>query len=407
MRPCIRVIDFLGGLVEAFFPALCFGASAVFLRIWLERLREWSFRAHVSASLLPVTAAESCDPQKMNRSVSVIMAAFNAQPFIEAAVRSVLGQTYPIRELIVVNDGSTDGTLERLKAIAATDPRVRVISQLNQGFSAARNAALREARGDWIAVADADDIQFPNRLSLQMAAVDRNPSVTVCGGGIETWDGGEGLGQFEVLPPTDAEMRGRMPFESPLFDPTVLYRASLLPDNREAYDSSFRMAADYDLWSRWVSRAQFMNLQDIVTRYRRHPQQVTQTARKSGLSLQERNRVWTRLLGELLSIDPTERELAFHESISAWPTTLPEDRLRGISEWFRRLMEANRRHGRLDDHVWTDGLSYRWFWVHRHAVPLRPSHVFRYFSSPLAWNCSVGLRSKVGLIARACKVGTS
>lgn len=340
----------------------------------------------------------------MNRSVSVIMAAFNAEPFIEAAVRSVLGQTYPIRELIVVNDGSTDGTLERLNAIAATDPRMRIISQLNQGFSAARNAALREARGDWIAVADADDIQFPNRLSLQMAAVDRNPSVTVCGGGIETWDGGAGNGQFEVLPATNAEIRGRMSFESPLFDPTVIYRASLLPESRGAYDGSFRMAADYDLWSRWASRAHFMNLPDVLTRYRRHPHQVTETSRKSGLSLQERNRVWTRVLGELLSIVPSEQDLAFHEAISAWPLVLPEQRLRGISEWFRRLMEANRQHRRLDDHVWTDGLSHRWFWVHRHAVPLRPSHVFRYFSSPLAWNACVGLRSKVGLIARLRRI---
>jgi glycosyltransferase involved in cell wall biosynthesis len=340
----------------------------------------------------------------MATSVSVIMAAFNAEPFIVPAVLSVLSQTYPILELIVVNDGSTDGTLERLKAIAATDPRMRIISQVNQGFSAARNAALGEARGDWIAVADADDIQFPNRLALQLAAVERNPAVTVCGGGIETWDGGTGVAHSEVLPATDAEIRGRMPFESPLFDPTVIYRASLLPKSRVAYDGSFRMAADYDLWSRWASRAQFLNLRDIVTRYRRHPQQVTETARKSGLSLQERNRVWTRVLGDFLSIVPSERELAFQEAISSWPLVLPEVRLRGISEWFRRLMDANRQHGRLDSRIWTDGLSFRWFWVHRHAVPLRPLHVFEYFSSPLAWNASVGLRSKVGLIARLRRV---
>ena len=336
----------------------------------------------------------------MNTSVSVIMAAWNAEPFIEAAVRSVLGQTYPIRELIVVNDGSTDGTLAKLEALASVDVRLRVLSQANRGFSAARNAALREATGEWIAVADADDVQLPQRLALQMAAMERNPGVMVCGAGLETWDGGSATGGFEVLPGTDAEIRGRMPFESPLFDPTVVYRSSLLPDDRVAYDGSFRMAADYDLWSRWASRARFMNLPDIVTRYRRHPRQVTETARKTGLSLQERKRVWTRVLGELLSIVPSERELAFHEVMAAWPSVLPAERLRGISDWFRRLMEANRQHGRLDDRIWREGLSYRWFWVHRHAVPFRSSDLFRYFASPLAWNRTIGLRSKVGLFAR-------
>ena len=336
----------------------------------------------------------------MTTSVSVIMAAFNAEPFIEAAVRSVLGQSYPIRELIVVNDGSADGTLERLKAIAVTDPRLRVFSQANQGFSAARNAALREATGEWIAVADADDVQLPHRIAVQMAALHHDPKVTVCGAGLEIWDGGGGEGRPRTLAPFDDTIRAFMPFESPIFDPTVVYRASLLPEDRVAYDRSFRMAADYDLWSRLAARARFRNIPDIVTRYRIHPQQVTETARKSGLSLQERSRVWTRVLGDLLSIVPSERDLTLHEAMSAWPTALPEDRLRGIAEWFRRLMEANRQHGRLDDRIWTDGLSHRWFWVHRHAVPLRPSHVFRYFSSPLAWNGFVGFRSKVGLIAR-------
>jgi glycosyltransferase involved in cell wall biosynthesis len=342
----------------------------------------------------------------MTSSVSVIMAAFNAEPFIEAAVRSVLGQTYPIRELIVVNDGSTDGTLERLKAIAVTDSRLRVLSQANQGFSAARNAALREATGEWIAVADADDVQLPHRLAVQMTALEQDPMVTVCGAGIEIWDGGAGAGSPRTLAPFDDSIRALMPFESPLFDPTVVYRASLLPADRVVYDRTFRMAADYDLWSRLAPKARFRNLPDIVTRYRQHPQQVTGTARKSGLSLQERSRVWTRVLGDLLSIEPSERDLVFHEAISAWPPELAEQRLVGISGWFRRLMEANRQHGRLDGHVWTDGLSYRWFWVHRHSVPLRLSHVFRYFSSPLAWNRSVGLRSKVGLIARACRASS-
>jgi glycosyltransferase involved in cell wall biosynthesis len=338
--------------------------------------------------------------QTMTRSVSVVMAAWNAEPFIEAAVRSVLGQTHPILELIVVNDGSTDATLERLKAIGATDSRLRVLTQANQGFSAARNAALREARGEWIAVADADDLQLPHRIAVQMAALDRNPKVTVCGAGIGIWDGESAPTQHASLSPSDDGIRALLPFESPLFDPTVIYRASLLPDDRLAYDPSFRMAADYDLWSRLASRACFMNLGEVVTWYRRHPHQVTATARKSGLSLKERSRVWKRVLGDLLSITPGDADYAYHDLISAWPAEVPRDRVRGIAGWFRRLREGDGDRGCVDSPTWISELSRRWSWVHRHAVPSGPAVVGQYFSSALAWNSVVSIRSKVALIAR-------
>jgi glycosyltransferase involved in cell wall biosynthesis len=340
----------------------------------------------------------------MTRTVSVVMAAWNAEPYVEAAVQSVLGQSYPILELIVVNDGSTDGTLARLKAIEANDRRLRVLTQPNQGFPSARNAALREARGEWIAVADADDVQLPDRIATQMSALARNPEVTVCGAGIEKWDGGDQAGITLTMVPGNAGIRALLPFESPLFDPTSIYRASLVGEGSLAYDPSFRMAADYDFWSRLAARARFMNIPDIVTRYRRHPQQVTETAHKSGLSLKERGRVWTKVLRESLSIDASAEDLIHHESVSAWPAEVPGNRLPAIAKWILRLKEANRVHGRLDGPSWILGLSHRWFWVHRHSVPFMRSRVGRYFSSSLAWNSCVPIRSKVALVAKALRL---
>lgn len=333
------------------------------------------------------------------------MAAWNAEAYIEAAVQSVLGQEHPILELIVVNDGSTDGTLERLRTIEAVDRRLRVITQPNQGFPSARNAALREARGEWIAVADADDIQLPHRIAVQMSALERNPQVTVCGAGIEKWDGGNRPGNPHTMVQDDAGIRALLPFESPLFDPTAIYRASLLAEGRFGYDPTFRMAADYDFWSRLAPCARFMNLPDVVTRYRQHPQQVTGTAQKSGLSLKERGRVWTKVLRDYLSVDASEEDLSHHELVAAWPVEVPGNRLSGISKWILRLREANRVHGRLDEPSWISGLSSRWFWVHRHAAPFKRAHVGLYFSSDLAWNSVVPFRSKVALIAKAVRKG--
>ena len=97
--------------------------------------------------------------------ISVIIPAYNASAFIENCINSVLKQTYADFEIVVVNDGSTDNTLEILEALAKRDNRIRVFNQKNAGVSAARNKAISEARGDFMTCLDADDALLENALS--------------------------------------------------------------------------------------------------------------------------------------------------------------------------------------------------------------------------------------------------
>ena len=101
--------------------------------------------------------------------VSVVMPAYNAARYIEEAVRSVLSQGWSNLEVVVVNDGSKDGTAAVVRAIA--DPRVRVIDQPNGGVSSARNAGIEEARGEFIAFLDADDALEPGAIEQKMEAL--------------------------------------------------------------------------------------------------------------------------------------------------------------------------------------------------------------------------------------------
>lgn len=104
------------------------------------------------------------------QSVSVVIPAFNAEPFIARAVRSALNQTRPPREVIVVDDGSSDRTCEVVKALAGRDARIRLLQLAqNGGPSVARNRAFAAAQGDWIAVLDADDAYVPSRLQTLVA----------------------------------------------------------------------------------------------------------------------------------------------------------------------------------------------------------------------------------------------
>ena len=106
--------------------------------------------------------------------VSIIMAAYNAEKTIEQAIDSVLSQTYTNFELLVVNDCSKDRTAELVKGIAATDGRVRLISNVkNSGVSYTRKHGLEEANGSWIAILDSDDAWAPEKLEKQIELQNR------------------------------------------------------------------------------------------------------------------------------------------------------------------------------------------------------------------------------------------
>ena len=121
-------------------------------------------------------------------SVSVVIPAFNAELFIGRAIESALSQTLAPLEVIVVDDASSDGTREAVQALAATDARVRLVTlPINGGPSVARNAGFETARGEWIAVLDADDAYLPQRLEM-LAQVGRAFSADIVVDNIALYD---------------------------------------------------------------------------------------------------------------------------------------------------------------------------------------------------------------------------
>lgn len=107
------------------------------------------------------------------REVSVVIPAFNAGRYLRSALGSVLGQTWPAAEIIVVDDGSTDDTA----VIAATFPGVRLIGKAHSGIAATRNAGVAEASHDYLAFLDADDLWMPEKLEKQFAFLASNPDI--------------------------------------------------------------------------------------------------------------------------------------------------------------------------------------------------------------------------------------
>src|SRR3954449_3573195 len=114
---------------------------------------------------------DSADAITADELISVIIPAHNVERFVARTLESVLGQTHRALEVIVVDDGSTDGTAATVQSFADKDSRVRFIRSRNLGVSAARNLAIKESRGALIAPIDADDIWHPDKLTRQLAVM--------------------------------------------------------------------------------------------------------------------------------------------------------------------------------------------------------------------------------------------
>ncbi|GIV76503.1 MAG: hypothetical protein KatS3mg050_0897 [Litorilinea sp.] len=210
--------------------------------------------------------------------VSVMMPAYNAETYIGMAIESVLAQTYPHWELIVVNDGSADGTGPVAESFA--DPRVRVYHRPNGGEAAARNFALDQMRGEFVAFLDADDLFLPEHLALTVAHLQRHPEH----GGVYT-DGHYCDGAGVRLEKLSSHRRG--PFTGDIFAEVVrasdvfgppicvVLRRQVVVAHDLRFDPEIVIGPDWDFLTRFAAVTHFGYVDQATCRYRVHQTNVT------------------------------------------------------------------------------------------------------------------------------------
>lgn len=209
--------------------------------------------------------------------ISVLMPVYNGAAYLEAAIWSILRQTYSNLELIVIDDGSSDNSAEIAEACARHDARVVVRSQANGGVARALNQGLAMARGSYIARMDSDDISHPTRLEKQLDFLTANPAVGVLGTSIYTIDTAGARTSTGLLYTVSEPgiLRWHTFFRNPFCHPTVMMPAALL-ESVGGYAEQ-RLGQDYDLWTRLWERTQFANLTEPLLAYRIHAKSVTAT----------------------------------------------------------------------------------------------------------------------------------
>lgn len=222
------------------------------------------------ASDLPLGAHSG--PSKPNTSVhspkvSVVMSAMNGDPWIDECIQSVLAQTLQDYEFIIIDDGSTDGTWEKIKSY--DDSRIRAFTQKNIGIAASANRGLALARGPYMARIDQDDVMLPTRLEKQFSFLEAHQNIVlVC-----TY--AQLIYEFDLsddyyrAPVSSTALRLRLVFENPVVQPCVLVRTAAVKA-LGCYDESpeFYSSSDFELWTKLAKDHGFGTIPEALTRYR-------------------------------------------------------------------------------------------------------------------------------------------
>lgn len=315
--------------------------------------------------------------------VTVVVAACNAASTLEETLASVAAQTYRDFELIAVDDGSTDATPVLLARYARAHVWMRWVRQDNTGSAAARMRAIGLARGQYVALLDADDVWLPEKLAAQMAIFDRNPSVALVFSDEREFspEGDAPLTRFQQKPPARGQVLPRLFFGNFILNSTVVVRKDALLA-AGGFDPAHRVHEGIDVWLKLAERHDFDYVDKVLVRYRVRPESLSRSNR---LACQRRDLeimdYWIARRPDLFpdgSLHIATRRAQIHERMGR--TLLAQQDYAGARSAFRRAIALGACHPgllvqALGAHLpLLAGLAFRArsLFRSRGAVPLAP-----------------------------------
>lgn len=201
-----------------------------------------------------------------NPFVTVFIPVYNSEQYISETIDSILNQTYKNLEVLIVDDGSTDRSIEIIQQYQ--DQRIRLIqNEKNMGIPYTRNVGLQEARGDYIAIMDADDIACSNRIERQVTYLENNKGIDAVGSFYYKF--GEGA-EKEITTPFTApeQLKMMLLFYNPIANPSVTIRKKTFQEHNLTYHLDFFVAQDYQMWSQLIKVGNITILPEFLLYYR-------------------------------------------------------------------------------------------------------------------------------------------
>jgi glycosyltransferase involved in cell wall biosynthesis len=279
------------------------------------------------------------------------MPVYNCESFITAAIDSMLNQTLTAFELIIIDDCSTDKTIEIISSYK--DERVNLIQKkIKSGLVASLNIGINLSRGKYIARMDGDDISNLTRLEKQVNYFEQHSETDLCGTAYELID----TQKIVSFPIGHDDIKLSMLESCQLAHPTVMIKKSFVDNNNLRYLNEFECAEDYELWTRCVSLGKVNNMPDVLLSYRHHDNQFSITNKSN----QDKNSAICRVnmlsqVWETASLnDLYTRELLFqNESFDNI------NKLNDVIGWMDQLVDLNIQKACFDAHKFKDYINIK------------------------------------------------
>lgn len=266
--------------------------------------------------------------------VTILMPVFNGEKYLAVAMESILCQTFRDFVLLVIDDGSSDSSL----AIAQSfdDPRIRVERNPgNMGLVKTLNRGLDLVQTEFVARMDSDDISLPQRLEKQVAFLDENPDIGMCGTAYELFH--DSVRQTIRPPCRHEEIVYGLLDDNVFLHSSVIVRMEVLNRHGLRYSEGYRHAEDYELWARLARHTHIGNLPEVLVRYRSHPENVSNTNKPEQIATRDRVRL-DHLASFGLAPDPDQK--ALHIDLFSLAFQGSPDQLAEARRWLETLARA-------------------------------------------------------------------
>jgi glycosyltransferase involved in cell wall biosynthesis len=280
----------------------------------------------------------------------VLMPVYNEAQNVKDAIQSILSQSYPHFDLLVVNDGSTDATEEIVRSFH--DSRIQLLRfPKNTGKVSALNWGLAEVDCPYIIRMDADNIASQDRLAKQIEFMEQHPDVGVCGSFVMISNGHKDLRKF---PEGHKEIEAHLLFDNPIDHSSAILRTSLFRDKGFRYRDKYEGMEDHDLWLRMKKATHFANIGEPLVEARHHDHRQSVAERKEKAFY-----FFVETLPQL-GIQPTSKDLRLHIELA-----MPEQVTKFKSPlkhraWLNRLGAINRQKRIFDQECFERVIEEKW-----------------------------------------------
>jgi glycosyltransferase involved in cell wall biosynthesis len=288
--------------------------------------------------------------------VTVLMPVYNSEKYLKDAIESILSQTFGDFEFLIINDGSTDSSMQIVQSY--NDKRIKLISnERNIGLPSTLNKGIELARGDYIVRMDSDDISLPIRIKRQVDFMDNNPEIGICG----TWTKYIGVANYPwkslitKYPANHRAIKAKLLFYSSICHASIIMRKSLLEKFKLRFDTEDYGAEDFGFWQKCIPHLLLANIPEVLYFYRVVPGSITQSKNQRGY---ETVLNIIKLNAQKLGVGFTPKEILV---VRQYPISFTNESLIKFHSWLQDLQKANATKQVYPEPEFTQALSEQWF----------------------------------------------